>query len=91
MIQSYLKVSVIVYDLGGNDLLRDNPNDEPRQLHSLQKIGDVVDFLRFRLRLRSWEEIKICKDVEVMNPLTWLGSLADAMGQVHLSALVVEF
>ena len=91
LIQSFPKVCVIVHDLAGNDLLRDNPNDEPRQLHPLQKIGDVVDLLRSRLRLRTWEKIKICKDVEVMNRLTWLGSLADAMGQVHLLALVVGF
>ena len=82
---------MIVHDLAGNDLLRDNVNDEPRQFSPVQKIEDVVDLLRFRLRLPSWEKIKICKDVEVMKPLTWLGILADATGQVHLSALVVEF
>ena len=38
-----------------------------------------------------WEKNMICNDVEVLKQVTWLGILADATGQVHLSALVVEF
>ena len=55
---------MIVHDLAGNDLLRDNPNDEPRQLYPLQKIGDVIDLLRSRLRLRvvpDWKDVSAKK------------------------------
>ena len=82
---------MIVRDLAGTDLLRDNVNDEPTEFSPVQKIEDVVHLLRFRLRLWSWEKIMICNDVEVLKQVTWLGILADATGRVHLSAVVVEF
>ena len=82
---------MVVHDLAGNDLLRDNANDEPMQFSPVHKIADVVDLLHIRLRLPYWENIMVCKDVEVLKPLTLLGTLADATGQVHLSAVVVEF
>ena len=65
-------------------------NDQPMQFSSVNKIADVVDLLHTRLRLAFWENIMVCSDMEVLKPLTLLGTLADATGQVHLSALVVK-
>ena len=91
LIQRFPKLCVIVRDLAGNDFLRDNGDDKPKQFSPVQKIEDVVEHLRFRLRMWSWEKNMVCKDVEVLKQATWLGILADATGQVHLSAVVDEF
>ena len=86
LIKSYPKVLVIVRDLAGNDYLRDSVDDEPKQFSPVQKIEDVVGHLRIRLQMWNWEKIVICKDAEVLKQATWLGTLADATGEVHLSA-----
>ena len=88
--QSFPKICVVAHNLAGYDLLRDDVNDEPMQFSAVHKFADVVDLLHTRLRLPFWENIMVCRDVEVLKPLTLLGTLADATGQVHLSALVVE-
>ena len=86
LIQRFSKLCVIVRDLAGNDYLRDSVDDEPNWFSPVQKIEDVVKHLRTRLQMWSPEKIVICKDAEVLKQGIWLGTLADATGEVHLSA-----
>ena len=90
LLQRFPIICVVVHDLAGYDLLRDDVDDEPMQFSPVNKIADVVDLLHTRLRLAFWENIMVCSDMEVLKPLTLLGTLADATGQVHLSAVVVK-
>ena len=86
LIRKSPKLCVIVRGLTGIDYLRVSVDDAPKQFSPIQKIEDVVKHLRTRLQLSSLETIMICKDAEVLKQETLLGTLADATGEVHLSA-----
>ena len=55
------------------------------QFSAVHRVEDVVRYLRFRLKLRRWQNIDICKGVEILTQDT-LGTLAEATGNVELSA-----
>ena len=65
-------------------------NDEARQFSPVQKVGDVAEHLRSQLHTSRWEQIIICKGAEVLKESTWLGTVANDAGEVHLSAARVR-
>ena len=70
----------------GQDYLQESSGHVPVQFSAVHRVEDVVRYLRFRLKLRRWQNIDICKGVEMLTQDTLLGTLAEATGNVELSA-----
>ena len=85
--QRFPKIRMIVRDMAGNDYLEESSDCEPMQFSPVHKIQDVVRHLRDRLQLTSLEKIVICKGAEMLKEDTLLGTLADATGDVEVSAI----
>ena len=76
---------MIVRDMAGNDYF-EKENQEERVWSPVHKIELVIRCLLIRLQLQCWEIIAICKDGQVLNKDTLLGTLADPTGRVELSS-----
>ena len=84
--QRYPKIHVSVRSMFGQDYLQESSGHVPMQFSAVHKVEDVVRYLRFRLKLRRWQNIDICKGVEMLTQETLLGTLAETTGKVELSA-----
>ena len=79
------EIRTIVRNMAGNDHLDDSSDCEPMQFSPVHEIWDVVRHLNHCLQLTRFESIIICDGAEMLKQDTFLGTLANATGDVEIS------
>ena len=76
---------MIVRDMSGKNHFEHESKDVMRQWTPLHKIRDVAQRIHSTAPLQRWQEIVLCKDAQVLDYSTQLGTLADPNGVIELS------
>ena len=77
--------------ISGRDYLQKESGHVPVKFSAVHRIEDVVQYLRFRLKLRRWQDIDICQGTKLLTEDTLLGTLAEETGNVELTATCHDF